>query len=226
MKQFELVAETRTDVGKGASRRLRRTGKIPGVVYGSHTEAKSITLGHDDVFHQLEHEAFYSHILTLKLDNEPIKVVLKDLQRHPYKLNIMHIDLQQIDEAEKLTMRVPIHYLNEAKAAGVKSGGIVNHIMNDLEIECLPKDLPEYIEIDLLELELGSSIQLDELKMPEGVELYAAVHDEEMDVPVVSIVMPRAVEEDTLEDEEEAAAAAATEEAAKPKEEDKEKSDD
>ena len=208
MKQFELVAESRSDVGKGASRRLRRTGRIPGVLYGHGIEAQSILLGHDDVFHQLERESFYSHILTLKLDNKPIKVVLKDLQRHPYKQHIMHIDLQRIDEDEKLTMRVPIHFINENKSLGVKSGGMVNHIMNDVEITCLPKDLPEFIDVDLLELELGSSIHLGDLKLPEGVELYAAVHDEDLDVPVVSISMPKAVEEEVPTEEEEAAEAA------------------
>lgn len=207
MKQFELVAESRNDVGKGASRRLRRSGKIPGVVYGHGVEARAISLGHDDVFHQLEHEAFYSHILTLKLDNNPVKVVLKDLQRHPYKPHIMHIDLQQIDESEKLTMRVPIHFVNEAKSVGVKAGGMVNHILNELEVTCLPKDLPEYIEVDILDLDVGDSVQLGDLKMPEGVELYAALHDEDLDTPVVSIVMPKAVEEEVGEEGEEEAVA-------------------
>lgn len=211
MKQFELVAESRSDVGKGASRRLRRSGKIPGVVYGHGIEAQPISLGHDEIFHQLEHEAFYSHILTLKLEKNKIKVVLKDLQRHPFKQHIMHVDLQRIDEAEKLTMRVPIHFINEDKSVGVKSGGMVNHIMNDVEIECLPKDLPEFIEVDLLEVELGSSVQLDELKLPEGVELYAAVHDEDLDVPVVTISLPKAVEEEVVTEGEEEAVVAASE---------------
>ncbi len=202
MKQFELVAETRNDVGKGASRRLRRDGKVPGVVYGHGFEARAITLGHDEIFHQLEHEAFYSHILTLKLDKKPIKVVLKDLQRHPFKQNIMHIDLQKIDEDEKLTMRVPIHFINEDKSVGVKSGGMINHIMNDLEIACLPKDLPEYIEIDLQEVELGSSVHLEDLKLPDGVELIAAIQGEDLDAAVVSIVMPKAEEVITEEEEE------------------------
>jgi len=127
---------------------------------------------------------------------------LKDLQRHPYKQHIMHIDLQRIDEDEKLTMRVPIHFINENKSFGVKSGGMVNHVMNDLEVSCLPKNLPEYIEVDLLELELGSSIHLGELKMPKGVELYAALHGEDLEKPVVSIVMPKAVEETVTEEEE------------------------
>ncbi len=223
MKKFELVAESRSDVGKGASRRLRRSNKIPGVVYGQGQEALSITLGHDDVFHQLENEAFYSHILTLKLDNNPIKVVLKDLQRHPYKRRLLHIDLQRINESEALTMRVPIHFINEAKSVGVKSGGMVNHVMNDVEISCLPGNLPEYIEVDLLNLELGSSIHLNELKLPEGVELYAALHDENLDAPVVSIVMPRAVEEETDTEAEEAEVKAA---AAAKADEDEEDSDD
>ncbi|MCG8325148.1 MAG: 50S ribosomal protein L25/general stress protein Ctc, partial [Thiotrichales bacterium] len=181
--------------------------------YGHGVEARAITLGHDEVFHQLELEAFYSHILTLKLDDDSIKVVLKDLQRHPHKPHIMHIDLQQIDESEKLTMRVPIHLVNEDKCVGVKTGGgMVNQIMYDIEIVCLPRDLPEYIDIDLLELEVGSSIQLRDLKTPEGVELYAALHGEDMDTPVVSIVIPKAVEEEVeLEAEGEEAAVAPSE---------------
>ena len=123
MDQFELAAEPREDVGRGASRRLRRTGKLPGIVYGADQGATAITLDHDDVVHHIEHEAFYSHILTLKIGKETQKVVLKDMQRHPFKPRILHIDLQRVSETEELTMRVPLHFINEEKCIGVKQGG-------------------------------------------------------------------------------------------------------
>ncbi len=133
MNQFELSAELREDVGKGASRRLRRAGKIPGVVYGAEKEATAIVLDHNDVAHKLEYEAFYSHILTLNLGKKKDKVVLKDLQRHPVKPYIMHIDLQRISESEKLTMRVPLHFINESKCVGVKKdGGVISHLMSEI----------------------------------------------------------------------------------------------
>jgi len=132
MNQLELNAKLREDMGKGASRRLRRAGKLPGVVYGAEKDATSITLEHDDVVHKLEQEAFYSSILTLKIGKSKDKVVLKDLQRHPYKPFILHLDLLRISESEKLTMRVPIHFINEDKCVGVKEGGgIISHVLSE-----------------------------------------------------------------------------------------------
>jgi large subunit ribosomal protein L25 len=171
MNQFEINAEPRADVGRGASRRLRRTGKIPGILYGARQEATRISLDHDDLIHHLEREAFYSHILTLHLGNEKQKVVLKDLQRHPCKPRILHIDFLRVSETEKLTMRIPLHFLNEDKCIGVKTGGgVVSHHLTELEIICLPKDLPEFIEIDLAEVNVGQIIHISDVKLPQGVE--------------------------------------------------------
>lgn len=203
MNQFELIAEPRTDVGRGASRRLRKAGRLPGIIYGAEKEAAPITLDHDDVAHHLEHEAFYSHILVVSLGDEKQKVVLKDLQRHPYKPRLLHIDLQRVSDTEKLTMRVPLHFINEAKCIGVKQGGgVISHIMSELEISCLPKDLPEYIEVDLAEVNVGETIHISDLKLPDGVESYALAHGGDASAPVVSVHMPKLVTE-----EEEAVAA-------------------
>ena len=201
MNQLELNAELREDMGKGASRRLRRTGKLPGVVYGADKDATSITLDHDEVVHKLEHEAFYSSILTLNVGKTKDKVVLKDLQRHPFKPFILHIDLQRISETEKLTMRIPLHFINEDKCVGVKqSGGVISHVTTELEISCLPKDLPEYIEIDMAEVNLNETIHLGDIKLPEGVESYTLLHGGDATAPIVSVHIPKEVEEETEEE--------------------------
>ena len=213
MNEFELVAEARADVGKGASRRLRRDGKLPGIVYGTDKEVSKITLDHNKVMHNLEHEAFYSHILTLKIGDSAVeKVVLKDLQRHPYKRTLLHIDLQRINENEALTMRVPLHYMNEEACVGVKQGGgVVSHLITELDIVCLPKDLPEYIEVDMLEVALGDTIHLNDLKLPEGVQIYSLLHGGDESQPVASVHTPKVVveEEETVEATEEGIVAAA-----------------
>lgn len=197
MNQFELVAEPRADVGRGASRRLRRSGKLPGIIYGAEQEAMAITLNHDDVAHHLEHESFYSHILTVTLGKEQQKVVLKDLQRHPFKPRLLHIDLQRVSDTEELTMRVPIHFINEAKCIGVKqSGGVISHIMTEIEITCLPKDLPEFIEVDLAMVDVGQSIHLNDLVFPDGVKAYALEHGGDVSAPVVTVHMPKLVSEE------------------------------
>ena len=187
METFEISAEKREDVGKGASRRLRRDGKVPGIVYGAESEPTMISLDHHEIMHQLDHEAFYSHILTLNIGSDTGSVVLKDLQRHPFKRCLMHIDLLRIKANESINMRVPLHFINEEKCIGVKrDGGVINHLMTDLEIECLPKNLPEYIEVDMLNVELGQTLHTSELSLPEGVEIYALKHD------VATVYMPRA----------------------------------
>lgn len=224
MNQFELIAEPREDVGRGASRRLRRSGKLPGIIYGADKEATAISLNHDDVQHHLEQEAFYSHILTVSLGKEKQKVVLKDLQRHPFKPWLLHIDLQRISDTEELTMRVPLHFINEAKCIGVKqSGAVISHIMTEVEITCLPKNLPEYIEVDLAGVDVGETIHLGELNFPEGVQSYAAAHGGDISAPVVSVHMPKVVteeEEVTEEAEVSAGEVPATTAAKEPKEED------
>jgi large subunit ribosomal protein L25 len=200
MNEFELIAEPRTDVGRGASRRLRQAGKLPGIIYGAEKEAAAITLDHDDIVHHLGHEAFYSHILTVTMGKEKQKVVLKDLQRHPYKARILHIDLQRVSDTEKLTMRVPIHFINEVKCIGVKQGGgVISHIMSELEISCLPKDLPEFIEVDLADVNVGETIHVGDLKLPAGVESYAIAHGGDASAPVVSVHMPKVITEEEEE---------------------------
>jgi len=197
MNEFELVAEARTDVGKGASRRLRRDGKLPGIVYGTGKEASMITLQHNAVMHNLEHEAFYSHILSLKIGSETESVVLKDLQRHPYKRSLLHIDLLRVDANETLTMRIPLHYINEEKCAGVKNdGGVISHLMTDIDIVCLPKDLPEFIEVDMLEVNLNDTLHLSDLKLPEGVEIHSLLHGGDAAQPVASVHAPKIVVEE------------------------------
>jgi large subunit ribosomal protein L25 len=200
MEQFELNAEPRDNVGKGASRRLRRTGKVPGIVYGTEKGAVSIQMDHDDLMHHLEKEAFYSHILTLKIGSHTEEVVLRDLQRHPYKPKVMHIDLQRIKATEKISMRVPLHILNEAACPGVKDEkGIVNSLMTQVEVLCLPRDLPEYIEIDIIEMHVGDSIHLNELKLPEGVELEIVVSGGDETQAVLTIQQPQVEQQETAE---------------------------
>ncbi len=190
---FELIAEFRDDQGKGASRRLRRSGKVPAILYGGHQDARALALDHARLVLMLDNERFYSTILSLKVGDEKQAAVLKDLQRHPYKNQVVHIDFQRVLEDEKIRMRIPLHFVNEATSVGVKTqGGVVSHLRNDVEVSCLPKDLPEYIEVDLQELGLGQLIHLSELKLPEGVELPELIHGH--DAPVVSIHAQRAEE--------------------------------
>ncbi|MDX1253388.1 MAG: 50S ribosomal protein L25/general stress protein Ctc [Gammaproteobacteria bacterium] len=192
---FELNAEVRHDLGKGASRRLRRDDKVPAVLYGAGKEATYINLSHNEVAKRLAHEAFYSHILTLKLDGQTERAVLKDIQRHPSKPRVMHMDFQRISENEEIRMHVPLHFINADIAPGVKQGGgIVSHLMIDVEIACLPRNLPEFIEVDLKDLQVGGSVHLSDLKLPHGVEITALSHGD--DRPVASIHVPRgAIEE-------------------------------
>ena len=204
---FELEASIRQDLGKGASRRLRRDNRVPAIIYGGNVAPTALTMDHDKVLHSLEHEAFYSHILTVKIDGKSEKAVLKDLQRHPYKPVIMHLDLQRVSEDEKLRMHVPLHFTGEEVAPGVKQGGgVISHLINDVEITCLPKDLPEYIEVDVSGLQLNETVHLSDLKLAAGVELVELQHGPEHDLPVVSIHLPRGAKEAEVEEGEAAAA--------------------
>lgn len=194
--EFQLNAELRTDMGKGASRRLRHAGKVPGILYGGKKEPMAVTFPHKDVAKSLEQEAFYSHILTIDVAGKPEKAVLKDLQRHPYKPIIMHLDLQRVTETDKLRVHVPLHFKGEDVAPGVKlRGGIVNHLMKHVDVTCLAKDLPEYIEVDVSPLNVGESVHLSDLKLPSGVTIPGLVAGSEHDMPVVAIVLPRAAVE-------------------------------
>jgi large subunit ribosomal protein L25 len=184
---FEINAEPRSDTGKGASRRLRRTGQVPGIVYGAHRNPSMIALAHNELVQHLEHEAFYSHVLSLKVGSQAERVVLKDLQRHPSKPFVLHVDFQRVAEDEKLKLHVPLHFVGEEVCPGVKQGGIASHTQSDLEVACLPKDLPEYIEVDISALGPGESLRMSDLKLPEGVEIVALSQAPEHDLTVVSI---------------------------------------
>jgi large subunit ribosomal protein L25 len=204
---FELVAEFRDSQGKGASRRLRHDGKVPAILYGGHLDARALTLSHQKLSLMLENERFYSTILSLKVGNETQAAILKDVQRHPYKNAIVHVDFQRVEENEKIRIKIPLHFKGESASPGVKSqGGIVSHMRNDVEVSCLPKDLPEFIEVDLSNLSLNESIHLSQLKIPDGVHLVDLVKE---DAAVVAIHSPRAEEPEPV-----AAAAAPAEGAA------------
>ena len=193
---FELNAEPRSDTGKGASRRLRRAGKVPAIIYGGDMAPEALTLSHNEVLRNLEHEAFYSHILTVRSGGNEMQAILRDLQRHPSKAIVMHMDLQRVIATEKLWTNVPIHIVGENVAPGVKAGGLVSHDLTDVEVECFPKDLPEYIEVDISSLEVGDSIHLSGLKVPDGVTLTELERGDDHDISVVSIHAKRIVEEE------------------------------
>jgi large subunit ribosomal protein L25 len=190
MELYVLDAEIRNDLGKGASRRLRRTGKVPAVIYGGDKDPMAVTLSHSALLRQLEHEGFYSHILSIVLPAGTEKAVLKDVQRHPSKPVVMHLDLQRVSASEKIHIHVPVHFVGEEVSPAVKMGNRISHLLIDVEVSCLPGDLPEYIELDLSQLEEGQSIHLSDLKLPEGVELVALSQGDDQDVPVVSIQSP------------------------------------
>ncbi len=198
---FEFKAELRDDTGKGASRRLRRAGLVPGIIYGTHKEPVMITLLHNELIHNLEQEAFYSHILGIELGGKKEKVVLKDLQRHPSKPFILHVDFLRIDEKEAIRVNVPLHFMNEDIAPGVKAGGRISHMLTEVEVSCLPKNLPEFIEIDLAAVEVGEAIHLSEINLPEGVVIPALAQTPSRDLAVVSIHAPRADSDESAEAE-------------------------
>ena len=189
---FELVAEFRETQGKGASRRLRHEGKVPAILYGGHSEARALTLSHQKLLIMLDNERFYSTILSLKVGDQTQAAILKDVQRHPFKNAIVHIDFQRVEDNQKIRISIPLHFIGAAVSPGVKSqGGLVAHMRNEVEVSCLPKDLPEFIEVDLSGLSLNESIHLSQLKIPDGVELLSLAKE---DAAVVAIHSPRAEE--------------------------------
>jgi large subunit ribosomal protein L25 len=205
---FELNAEFRDNQGKGASRRLRRHGKVPAILYGGRRDARALLLDHTKLAQLMDNEGFYSTIVALRVGDQTQAAVLKDVQRHPYKNQIMHIDFQRVLEDEKIRMRVPLHFKGGAEAVGVKSqGGVLSHVRNDVEVLCLPKDLPEYVEVDVSALEINQVIKLSELELPANVEIADLLAGR--DAPVASIHMPRVEEEEAPAVDEAAAAAAA-----------------
>lgn len=185
---YLLDAVLRTDEGKGASRRLRRTGRIPAVVYGGEGEAVSISLAENQLVRHLQDEQFYSSIINLKLDSGSEKVLLRDLQRHPARPVVLHADLLRVNSKEKIKITVQLHYINEESAPGVKlDGGRVTKSMMDVEIMCLVKDIPDFIEVDLIELKMAESVHLSDLKLPEGVESVQLLLGEGHDLAIATI---------------------------------------
>jgi large subunit ribosomal protein L25 len=199
-KEFDLIAEFRDDRGKGASRRLRRDGKLPAILYGGGRPPRSIAFDHNKVLQQLDNESFYSSILNVKVGEKNQAAILKDVQRHPAKRQIMHIDLQRILADQKIRMYVPIHYVGEDVAVGVKDGGgTVTKMVIDVEVTCLPKDLPEYLEVDISDLGLDEMMYLTDIKIPQGVEIVDLMHiKEEQAQPIVSI---HVIHEEIIEEE-------------------------
>ena len=191
--EFLLKAETRSDLGKGASRRLRRLeNKVLGIVFGGTKEPTPITLAMNEIVKLTEKEAFFTSLINLSIDGKSEQVVVKDMQRHPAKETIMHIDLMRIDAKSKFTIHVPLHFINEDICLGVKeSGGTIAHALNDIEVSCLPQDLPEYIEVDMALINVGENIHLSNLVLPEGVESVALTHGEDHDLLVSAVNAPR-----------------------------------
>jgi large subunit ribosomal protein L25 len=205
---FDLVADPRDGVqGKGASRRLRRSGKVPAILYGGQAEPRQLILDHQNLLTLLVNERFYSTILSLTVKGEKQAAILKDVQRHPAKNQILHLDLQRVFENEAVRMRIPLHFKGAAGSPGVKTeGGVVSHLLNDVEVSCLPKDLPEFLEIDMSAMHMNDMKRLSDIPLPQGVSLFALSHGR--DEPVVSIHHPRAEEVETPTAEAAAAAAA------------------
>ncbi|KTT37546.1 50S ribosomal protein L25 [Pseudomonas oryzihabitans] len=195
MVDFTLNAEVRSDLGKGASRRLRRNaGNVPAVIYGGDKAPTSITLVGKDLAKMLESEAAYSSVITLKVDGSNESVLVKALQRHPSKGYVLHADFLRVVAGQKLTAHVPLHFMNQETSVGVKQqGGEILHTINEVEVSCLPKDLPEFIEVDMAKVELDQTVHLSDLKLPAGVELVSLAHGS--DLPVASIHLPRIREE-------------------------------
>ncbi|RYU59433.1 50S ribosomal protein L25/general stress protein Ctc [Methylolobus aquaticus] len=196
---FEFEAELRAPSGKGAARRLRRTSRVPGVIYGAGADPVSVSLDHNDVLKKLDNEAVYSHVLTIRVGGREEKAVLKALQRHPSRPIVMHMDFQRVSATEKLRVHVPLHFINEGTCPGVKKGGMVSRNLIDVEVACLPADLPEFLEVDLALLDLGQTFHLSDLKLPANVELPALAQGAEHDLPVVAIQHSRTGTETTEE---------------------------
>ncbi len=195
---IKLTADLRSDVGKGASRRLRRQGeKIPAIIYGADAETQTLTLGVNELTKAMEQEAFYSQILDVVVEGTAQQAVVRDLQRNPGNGRVLHIDFQRISADREMHVNVPLHFINEENCVGVKiGGGAIAHNLTDVEVSCLPADLPEFIEVDMEHVDIGSSLHLSDLVLPEGVTIVALTYGEDRDIPVVSVAARRVVEEE------------------------------
>ena len=192
---FEIKVQLRDCSNSSAARRMRKVGQVPAVVYGGSRPPALLSLNHNELIRHLENESFYSHILTLKSEGKDEKVILRDIQRHPSRAQVLHIDFFRVSEDQQIKVHVPLHFINEEICAGVKQqGGIISHMQTDVEVSCLPKDLPEYLEVDVAELGLGHSLHLSDLKLPRGISLVALLQGEASDYALVSVIMPRVSE--------------------------------
>jgi large subunit ribosomal protein L25 len=210
-KEVDLIAELREDSGKGASRRLRRTGKVPAILYGAGKAPTPVTFDNNQLIKKMEQEAFFSSVLTVKVGSKSQQAILKDVQTHPAKRMVLHLDLQRIVADEKIRMTVPVHFMNEDAAPGVKEGGSISHMMTEVEVTCFPSDLPEYLELDIGELELDQLRRLSDIPLPSGVEIPELALENDRDVVSIHIikeVIEEVEEEEVLEGEEGVAAAA------------------
>ena len=214
MAEFELLADVRSDQGKGAVRRLRRTGRIPAIMYGAGQAPLPIELAENVLRRRLSNEAWFSHVLTVKVDGREEQAVIKSLQRHPATERILHLDLMRVSATQKITMLVPIHFENEEDSPGRRAGGSFSHHMTEVEIACLPQDLPEFLPVDTLDMNIGDSIHLSQVPLPEGVEVPALAQGPEHDQPVISIHMARVTEAVEVTEEEDALDLAAAADAA------------
>jgi len=199
---FEFDAVSRAKAGTGSAKAIRRNGNVPAVVYGGSSEPELIELSHNEVAKKLANEAVYSHILQLNVGGKVQNAILKDMQRHPAKDTIIHMDFMRVNMNEKIKVHVPLHFINEAISVGVKAGGVVTHSMVEIEVTCLPGDLPEYIEVDLEDVDVGGSVHLTDITVSKGVEILALTHGEDHNLPVAQIVKTRiaASEDDDVTD--------------------------
>ena len=213
MSEFEVIAETRAETGKGASRRYRKAGKVPGVLYGAEKDPTPILMNESVVNKQLKYEAFFSHILNIKVDGNDTQAVIKALQRDPATSRVTHLDFLRVSSTHEIQMNVPLHFVNEDHCPGKRAGGVVSHLVVDFEISCLPKDLPEYIEVDMTDMKIGDVIHMSEIRLPEGVRLSTAIEDAAHDHPVVTVQEPQKLDlgEEPLAEEAEALELAAGE---------------
>lgn len=217
--KFEIEAQAREGRGRSESRKMRRNGRVPAIVYGGGEEPAAVMLDYNSLYHQMELESFYTSILNIRVGQKTQPVVVKDVQRHPSKSVVMHLDFQRVVEDEELTLNVPIHFVGEAVAIGVKEqGGVIEHIVTDVEISCLPAHLPEYLEIDVSKLELNQIFHLSDISWPEGVTSTQLAHGQ--DSPVVAIHPPRREETDEPVEGEAAEGAVAAAPAEEPSKED------
>ena len=203
MNEFEVVATPRGALGTSASRRLRRSGHIPAILYGGGKDPIPLSLEENRIRKQIENEAFAAHILTVRIEDEESQAVLKSVHRDPATDRVIHMDFQRISASSEIHMHVPLHFVNEEDCPGKRAGGIVTHLVVEVEVGCLPRNLPEYLEVDMASLDVGDSVHLSEIVLPEGVHLMTLAHNPDNDQPVVSVQHPQKLDAEQAAEEDE-----------------------